>query len=94
MSAEDVAYDGVISLSGEVLGGDELAGDVVVLGSLQDVGLAVIAEDESDLTIDLVLVDSVDDGLSIEWRRVRHTCMSVPLVEPRTPMRTLRARAR
>lgn len=66
MSAEDIAYDSVISLSGEVLGGDELAGDVVVLGSLQDVGLAVIAEDESDLTIDLVLVDSIDDGLSIE----------------------------
>lgn len=66
MSAEDIAYDSVISLSGEVLGGDELAGDVVVLGSLQDVGLAVIAEDESDLTIDLVLVDSVDDGLSVE----------------------------
>ena len=66
MSAKDIAYDGVISLSGEVLGGDELAGDVVVLGSLQDVGLAVIAEDESDLTIDLVLVDSIDDGLSVE----------------------------
>lgn len=66
MSAEDIAYDSVISLSGEVLGGDELAGDVVVLGSLQDVGLAVIAEDESDLTIDLILVDSIDDGLSIE----------------------------
>ena len=66
MSAEDIAYDSVISLSGEVLGGDELVGDVVVLGSLQDVGLAVIAEDESDLTIDLILVDSIDDGLSIE----------------------------
>lgn len=66
MSAEDIAYDSVISLSGEVLGGDELAGDVVVLGSLQDVGLAVIAEDESDLTIDLILVDSIDNGLSIE----------------------------